>query len=107
MESQTDYRAGSEVLGRKLVEAGPDTARLLAWARGQNTLTWGPQLLLLERVFAEQFEMSAGPAAPKGKGELSSDRVQNPHDPAATYAVKGAGQKKKGSSRPRVGEFCL
>ena len=32
---------------------------------------------------------------PKAKKELSSDRVQNPHDPDATYAVKGQGEKKK------------
>jgi len=31
----------------------------------------------------------------KGKGELSSDRVQNPHDPDATYSAKGHGEKKK------------
>lgn len=31
----------------------------------------------------------------KGKGELDSDRVQNPHDPEATYAVKGQGEQKK------------
>ena len=97
VESQTDYRAGSEALGRKLVEAGTDTARLLAWARGQseNTLASGPQLLLLERVYEEQFEMSPAQVTPKNKTELSSDRVQNPHDPEATYAVKGEGQKKK------------
>ena len=97
VESQIDYRAGSEALGRKLVEAGTDTARLLAWARepSQKTMAWGPHLLLLERVFAEQFEMSGTQAAPKSKVELSSDRVQNPHDPEARYAVKGEGQKKK------------
>jgi hypothetical protein len=32
---------------------------------------------------------------PKDKKELASDRVQNPHDPDATYAVKGRGEKKK------------
>jgi hypothetical protein len=32
---------------------------------------------------------------PKDKKELASDRVQNPHDPEATYAVKGRGEKKK------------
>jgi len=32
---------------------------------------------------------------PKEKGTLSSQRVQNPHDPEATYAVKGEGAKKK------------
>jgi len=35
------------------------------------------------------------PVEPKGKGQLRSDRVQNPHDPEATYAVKGQGQQKK------------
>jgi hypothetical protein len=48
-----------------------------------------------------QLELSAGVAAgaaqvqSKGKGQLSSDRVQNPHDPDATYGVKGQGEKKK------------
>ncbi len=32
---------------------------------------------------------------PKGKGQLDSERVQNPHDPEATYAVKGQGAQKK------------
>jgi hypothetical protein len=32
---------------------------------------------------------------PKGKGQLASDRVQNPHDAEATYAVKGQGAQKK------------
>jgi hypothetical protein len=32
---------------------------------------------------------------PKGKGQLSSDRVQNPHEPDATYSAKGKGDKKK------------
>ena len=97
VESQTDYRAGSEVLGRKLVAAGADTARLLAWARepGGEPWPWGPQLTLLERVFGEQFNAGASTPAPKEKTDLRSDRVQNPHDPEATYAVKGTGAKKK------------
>jgi transposase len=32
---------------------------------------------------------------PKDKKELASARVQNPHEPEATYAVKGQGEKKK------------
>jgi len=97
VESQTDYRAGGEALARKLVEAGTDTARLLEWAGSQpkDTFARGPQLTLLERVLKEQFELTASPIAPKGPGELSSDRVRNPHDPEATYAVKGEGKKKK------------
>src|ERR1019366_8240569 len=32
---------------------------------------------------------------PKDKQQLASDRVQNPHEPEATYAVKGRGENKK------------
>jgi transposase len=53
-------------------------------------------------VSPDQLELSAPVmmTAPveirkKGKGELDSDRVQNPHDPSATYGVKGEGDKKK------------
>jgi len=166
VESQADYRAGSETLARKLVEAGSDAQRLLAWlAESAKDLAQGGQARLLARVFGEQFEVRAGGAAPqpknkepvadrsaevlgpppavtgtatalvqnqegpptgaappvaeppaqpspepkagpeapelsavvepKGKGQLASDRVQNPHDPEATYAVKGQGQQKK------------
>ena len=45
--------------------------------------------------FAVEVMASAATIQPKGKGQLSSDRVQNPHDPEATYAVKGQGEQKK------------
>jgi len=41
---------------------------------------------------------AAAPGAvvvPKDKGHLATDRVQNPHDAEATYAVKGQGAQKK------------
>lgn len=160
VESQVDYRASAETLGRKLAEAGSDCWLLLQWLGepGQKERATGVQAPLLQRVFGEQFEVvagsptplaqektpvvveaaavlpeqeppspEAGTAAPdlasttelnphgpsqqlelsepvtagpvelktKGKGELSSDRVQNPHDPDATYATKGVGAQKK------------
>jgi transposase len=172
VESQTDYRAGSETLARKLAEAGTDAWQLLEWLRGpvRSELAAGPQAQLLARVFAEQFELQAGGAVPapkekvvqpeanptpvpavtsnpivppkgeelpvaglaqtvprepqparapnregaatgqpaegqtelsgtmvqpKDKKQLVSGRVQNPHDPQATYSVKGQGEKKK------------
>ena len=173
VESQTDYRAGSETLGRKLVESGSDVWRLLEWLGEPARSQWaaGPQAQLLARVFAEQFAFQANqtapslkekialqaeanhpqvqavtnnttplptavgtatPAAiaapqvtlganvvdvetgqpqvhqtqdptalsgtsvqPKDKKQLASDRVQNPHDPEATYSLKGQGEKKK------------
>jgi hypothetical protein len=194
VESQTDYRAVSETLTRKLVESGADTWQLLEWLRqpGRSQLAAATQAQLLARVFGEQFEVQASspsaaaqpkivvspcgePAAtaapeagaspatetdptaaqartgsaqavpstpesalstatqvtppvaqaapvaegssaagpdqkesthdqaqfsapviqPKAKQELPSERVQNPHDPAATYSVKGQGENKK------------
>jgi transposase len=157
VESQVDYRASAETLGRKMGEAGSDAWQLLQWLKepAQKQRAAGTQAQLLKRVFGEQFEVLAGQPAvlekekeavvedtpeslqpvdwasapavspvaqesaspgteaspqrelaaeamadtasiePKGKGELSSDRVQNPHDPEATYAVKGQGQQKK------------
>ena len=156
VESQADYRASAETLGRKLGEAGVDAWGLLQWLGGPERSAWaqGVQAQLLARVFGEQYEVVAGqpslraeekipvtvgaeatvgggqvtgaveasaavegavleagaapsalPAAgaelgaqrvvPKGKGQLSSERVQNPHEPDATYAVKGQGAQKK------------
>jgi Transposase DDE domain/Transposase domain (DUF772) len=192
VESQVDYRAGSETLARKLSEAGSDSWQLLQWLREpeQAPLAAGAQAQLLARVFGEQFEVRASqptaaplekvplepdelpvraqaaqpqesavdsvavrPAAkeapaplqepelfveaasptpvaalqesvpskvdslaggqaepsdqgeatapqaevvqPKDKKQLASDRVQNPHEPEATYAVKGRGDAKK------------
>jgi hypothetical protein len=45
--------------------------------------------------FSAEVIASGATIPPKGKGQLSSDRVQNPHDPEATYAVKGRGDQKK------------
>ena len=51
-----------------------------------------------EAASGGQLELGA-PAAPqiqpKGKGQLSSERVQNPHEPDATYGAKGEGERKK------------
>jgi transposase len=98
VETQTDYRASMETFTRKLVEAGVDTQELLAWlgTEAGQLLARGAQAKLLGRVFAEQFELTAeGAALARSKQELSSERVQNPHDPDATYATKGQGEQKK------------
>jgi transposase len=96
VDSQADYRAPLETLARKMVEAGTDAQQLLGWLAAKEW-GWGPQAQLLARVFAEEFEVLAGTGAlqPKTKEQLSSERVQNPHDPDATYAAKGRGEQKK------------
>jgi transposase len=99
VETQTDYRASLETLARKMVEAGAATQQVLGWLAQAPDSKWaaGKQAQLLARVFAEQFEVVAAEAAPrpKGKEQLGSERVQNPHDPEATYASKGKGEQRK------------
>ena len=99
VESQADYRAALETLARKMVEAGTDAQQLLGWLAtpAAQAFAGGNQVQLLARVFGEQFEVVAGTGAaqPKTKEQLSSARVQNPHDPDATYAAKGTGDQKK------------
>lgn len=99
VDTQTDYRASMETLARKLVEAGQDAQRLLSWLASRPQTQWGrgKQVQLLGRVFAEQFEVAASSQElqPKAKEQLGSERVQNPHDPEATYASKGNGEQRK------------
>jgi hypothetical protein len=98
VDSQTDYRASVETLARKLVEAGQDGQRLLSWVAEEPGSQWAPgkQVQLLGRVLGEQFELTAATAPqPKAKEQLSSERVQNPHEPEATYASKGKGEQRK------------
>jgi hypothetical protein len=73
VESQVDYRAGSETLARKLVEAGTDAWQLLEWLRApeQAERGAGVQARLLKRVFGEQFEVVAGQPAPLPKEKVA------------------------------------
>jgi hypothetical protein len=82
------------------VLASPSAA---APAQNQEGLSAGAASPMAEPDCPPSPEEKPGPQAPgsgtvvepKGKGQLASDRVQNPHDPEATYAVKGQGQQKK------------
>lgn len=154
IESQVDYRASTETLARKMVEAGADAWQLLEWLRNptRDEVNSKPQARLLARVFEEQFELlpgGAGPLArdkepvsapvvpdlaapqspattiappaqaqpaagagarqselitpptswaevhPRDKDQVPTTCVRNPHDPEATYSVKGQGHQKR------------
>lgn len=99
VEAQADYRVSQETLARKLVEAGSAVRQVLEWLASapDEKLGQGPQVQLLARVFDEQFEAVPAEtgARPKTKEQLSTERVQNPHDPDATYASKGNGERRK------------
>jgi len=73
VESQTDYRASSEVLAGQLAQAGTDAWQLLQWLSEprQSAFAAQPQRRLLARVFAEQFEIQAGRPATLGKEKLA------------------------------------
>ncbi len=97
VQSKVDYKASSPTLERKLQEAGVDAARLLHWVKSLSdaTIGTGQQVALLQRVFDEHFELVGAEQTVQRRTTLSSDRVQNPHDPDARYAVKGQGKQKK------------
>jgi transposase len=95
VESQLDYRASHDVLVHKLLEAGADAQALVAWVRDQGDLARGEAVGRLAEVFGQQFAAEAGqPLRALGKGELASGRIQNPHDPDATWSAKGTGQQQ-------------
>lgn len=98
VDSQTDYRASLETLSRKLVEAGQDAQQLLGWLATEAGSPWaqGKRVQLLRRVFGEQFALGGSTALePKTREQLTSERVQNPHEPEATYGCKGRGEQRK------------
>jgi IS5 family transposase len=63
---------------------------LLAWVEDQKDLLAHDKTKLLQRVFGEQFEVTA--AGPAVRPQEDSGTVQNPHDPDAQWAAKD--QKK-------------
>jgi transposase len=96
VESQLDYRAGAKVLRARMDEAGADAARLLQWLQGLQEPSYGSgaQVQLLQRVLAENFELSS-PAAPVQRPAQPAGAVHNPHEPQAQWAAKGRGQHRR------------
>jgi transposase len=95
VESQTDYRAGSETLARKLTESGTDAWQFLEWLRepARSALAGGPQAQLLARVFAEQFDLQVGQAVPAPQEKIvvaasGAPGVAQALEPAAAMSVQ-------------------
>jgi len=82
-----------EQLIDKLRQAGLDALKLISWLRLQApSLRDSDKALLLQRVFLEQYEITAdGPQQRRSQG---SGAVENPHDPEAQYAAKDLDKKK-------------
>ncbi len=86
------HKLSKETLAAKFQQTGQDLQALLAWVEDQKDLQSQEKTQLLQRVFAEQFEVTpAGPAVRKGE---DSGTVQNPHDPEAQGAAKDPDKTK-------------
>ena len=96
-----DGKASTDKLAHKLNEPGAGAAGVLQWLQTQPQLARGAQVKVLAQVYGEQFMVTDAAPRSRGKGELASDRVQNPHDPDANYAVKGQGAQQKTTSMLR------
>jgi len=79
---------------RKMVQAGEDAARLLAWWEqqcGGFPEKVNEQFALLQRVFEEQFEL--GEDTLKPRESTPSGGVVNPHEPEAQWSSKDPAKK--------------
>jgi len=91
VDSEIPYhKLCKEALAEKFRQAGEDMRALLEWVQPQEVLVLQDQAKLLQRVFAEQFEIT--PTGPSVRPQEDSGTVQNPHDPEAQWAAKD--QKK-------------
>ena len=87
------HRASVQTLQEKFLEAGADMLGLIKWARGHKRIRGEDRMLLLERVFLEQYELSGGSL--DRRRDEGSGVVKNPHDPDAQWAAKDAAKTKQ------------
>lgn len=85
---QVCYRIAVDEVEDHLVIIGQEL-----WAVGAALAEQAPDsevLGLVQRVLEEQYEQdSEGNVHPRPKEEIGSDSLQSPHDPDATYRIKG------------------
>jgi hypothetical protein len=86
------HKLGKEVLAERFQQTGQDMQRLLAWVADHKDLLAHEKTKLLQRVFDEQFEVTA--ASPAVRKQEDSGTVQNPHDPEAQWSAKDQDKTK-------------
>lgn len=84
------HKLGKEALAAKFQQTGREIQALLAWVEDHKDLLAHEKTKLLQRVFGEQFEVTAAELIVRPRED--SGTVQNPHDPEAQWAAKD--QKK-------------
>jgi transposase len=94
VESKLDPRISLEVVKAKTQEAGKDAQVLLAWSRQQGpAIDQRPQMQLLARVFAENFEIDETGACSVTRAQPAG-AVHNPHEPEAQWSSKSTTRDK-------------
>ena len=87
VENTLDYRADEATLAQKLAQAGADARCLLGWvealAPAPHAASAGPQVLLLRRVFGENFEVGPGADPATTAAEPAPQPAAAPAAPAA------------------------
>ncbi len=92
LDSEIPWRhLTKEALAEKFRQAGRDMQTLIAWVKSQENWDEQDKTGLLQRVFAEQFEVVAGEPQVR-KGECPG-AVKNPHDPEVQWAAKDTDKK--------------
>ena len=86
------HKISKDSLATKFQQAGQDMLCLIDWAKDYTELHDHAQGQLLQRVFDEQYELTAqGPQRRKKEG---SGVVKNPHDPDVQWANKSRDKSK-------------
>jgi transposase len=93
-DSHVDWRRQTKgQLIAKFAQAGHDALRLIVWARGQALSLGGSEkMLVLERVFLEQYELGAD--GPRPREKEGSRTIKNPHEPEAQWSTKNTTKDK-------------
>ncbi|KPK37281.1 MAG: hypothetical protein AMJ65_14970 [Phycisphaerae bacterium SG8_4] len=86
------HKISKDSLKTKFHQAGHDMLALLDWAKNQPDIREHPQYELLQRVFNEQYELTA--QGPQRRKHEASGVVKNPHDPDVQWASKDRDHKK-------------
>ncbi len=92
LDSEIPWRhMTKETLAEKFRQAGRDMQTLMAWVKSQAHWDEQDKTGLLQRVFAEQFEVVA--AEPQVRQGECPGAVKNPHDPEVQWAAKDTEKK--------------
>lgn len=100
-QRRSDYRLSKAQQEQEMQNAGQEGYWLLAQVtqHGSSSLKALPEVALLERVLAEQFDPpGSGPVTMKARiaGSACGDVIVSPHDPEARYSRKNASTEWEG-----------